>query len=58
MRRFGFAAISQKGSHIKLRCVGVDGANETLTIPDHGELDTGTCRAILDSPRDMCPSRN
>ncbi len=23
------------------------GAVQTLTIPSHGELDTGTCRAIL-----------
>ncbi|HET9176869.1 MAG TPA: type II toxin-antitoxin system HicA family toxin [Terriglobia bacterium] len=32
---------------MKLRRVGVGGVNETLTIPNHRELDTGTCRAIL-----------
>ncbi len=30
-----------------MRRVGAGGANETLTIPNHTELDTGTCRAIL-----------
>ena len=37
---------SQKGSHVKLRRIGING-NETLTIPNHRELDTGTCKAIF-----------
>ncbi len=45
--RFGFAVHSQKGSHIKLRRVSQNGEIQTLTIPNHSELDTGTCRAIL-----------
>ena len=45
--RFGFAVYSQRGSHIKLRRVLSDGTHQTLTIPAHSELDTGTCRAIL-----------
>lgn len=45
--QFGFVAHSQRGSHIKLRRVLTDGTAETLTIPAHAELDTGTCRAIL-----------
>ena len=44
--KFGFTVHSQKGSHVKLRRVGIDG-NETLTIPNHRELDTGTCKAIF-----------
>jgi predicted RNA binding protein YcfA (HicA-like mRNA interferase family) len=44
--KFGFTIHSQKGSHVKLRRVGIDG-NETLTIPNHRELDTGTCKAIF-----------
>jgi len=43
---FGFQIHSQKGSHIKLRRVGESG-NETLIVPNHKQLDTGTCRAIL-----------
>ena len=43
--RLGFEIISQKGSHIKLRRFGETG-KETLTIPNHKQLDLGTCRAI------------
>lgn len=43
--QFGFQVHSQRGSHIKLRRVGEVG-KETLTIPNHQQLDTGTCRAI------------
>jgi hypothetical protein len=32
---------------MKLRRMGSAGHVETLTIPSHAELDTGTCRAIL-----------
>lgn len=46
LSQFGFKVHSQKGSHIKLRRVGVSG-NETLTIPNHRELDTGTSKAIF-----------
>ncbi|MBA4180301.1 MAG: hypothetical protein C0506_06910 [Anaerolinea sp.] len=44
---FGFETVSQRGSHVKLRRVGEAGVHETLHIPLHRELDTGTCRAIL-----------
>jgi len=47
LRKFGFEVVSQRGSHIKLRRIGPGGQRETLTIPNHPELDTGTCRAIL-----------
>ena len=45
--RFGFALHSQRGSHAKLRRTLADGTTQTLTVPMHGELDAGTCRAIL-----------
>jgi len=45
--RFGFAVHSQRGSHVKLRRVLADGTHQTLTVPAHSELDTGTCRAIF-----------
>ena len=46
LQSFGFQVQSQKGSHIKLRRL-VDGQKETLIIPHHSRLDTGTCRGIL-----------
>jgi len=45
-RMFNFEVHSQKGSHVKLRRL-VQGKKQTLTIPLHAELDTGTIRAIM-----------
>lgn len=45
--RFGFDVTSQRGSHMKLARISASGERQTLTIPNHPELDTGTCRAIL-----------
>ena len=45
LRQFGFEIHSQRGSHVKLRRVGIAG-KENLTVPNHRQLDTGTCRAI------------
>ena len=46
LSRYGFLKVSQKGSHMKLKRLVADAA-QTLTIPAHRELDTGTLRAIL-----------
>jgi predicted RNA binding protein YcfA (HicA-like mRNA interferase family) len=43
---FGFKVASQRGSHIKLRRIEAGGGQETLTIPNHKELDRGTLGAI------------
>ena len=43
---FGFVIAAQKGSHVKLVRTQPDGTKQTLTIPDHSELDKGTRRAI------------
>jgi len=43
---FRFNVASQKGSHIKLRRILPDGTKQTLTVPNHPELDTGTLHAI------------
>ena len=43
---FGFNVASQRGSHVKLRRIIGNGAKQSLTIPNHSELDKGTCRAI------------
>ena len=45
--QFGFTIHAQRGSHVKLRRVGSAGTAQTLTIPRHRELDTGTLRAII-----------
>jgi predicted RNA binding protein YcfA (HicA-like mRNA interferase family) len=44
---FGFAIVSQKGSHVKLRKTHL---NQTLTtiVPMHKELARGTFRGILE----------
>ncbi|MFQ5751545.1 MAG: type II toxin-antitoxin system HicA family toxin [bacterium] len=47
MEKFGFAVFSQRGSHIKLKRITDMGEKQILTIPNHKELDTGTCKAIL-----------
>jgi len=46
-QRFGFVVLSQRGSHIKLRRVSRAGEKQTLVVPNHGQLDTGTCQAIF-----------
>ena len=43
---FGFEVVSQRGSHIKLRRILSSGAKQTLTIPNHRELDRGTVMGI------------
>jgi predicted RNA binding protein YcfA (HicA-like mRNA interferase family) len=43
---FGFELVSQRGSHMKLRRVLPDGSKQTLTIPNHRELDRGTVLGI------------
>jgi predicted RNA binding protein YcfA (HicA-like mRNA interferase family) len=43
---FGFKVASPRGSHIKLRRIETGGGQQTLTIPNHKELDRGTLGAI------------
>jgi predicted RNA binding protein YcfA (HicA-like mRNA interferase family) len=42
---FGFEIEKQRGSHIKV-CRPVKYEKQTLTFPNHKELDTGTIKAI------------
>ena len=44
--QFGFAIHHQKGSHIKLK-KEIGDTHQTLTVPNHKELDRGTLRAII-----------
>lgn len=43
---FGFNMTAQKGSHIKLVRIISNDIRQTLTIPNHPELDKGTIKAI------------
>ena len=45
LRGFGFQEFSQRGSHIKIRRV-MAGQTQTLTVPNHDEIDRGTLQAI------------
>jgi predicted RNA binding protein YcfA (HicA-like mRNA interferase family) len=43
---FSFQIVARKGSHVKLVRFSDGGVKQTLTIPDHSELDKGTLKAI------------
>lgn len=43
---FGFKVASQKGSHVKIQRSLSGGARQSLTLPNHTELDRGTIKAI------------
>ena len=47
LEQFGFAVHSQRGSHVKLSRTASPGQRQTLTVPNHRELDTGTLQAIF-----------
>jgi len=57
LERFGFSVLAQTGSHVKLRRVGPLGDKQTLTVPRHRELDTGTLRAILRQASQYIPEQ-
>ena len=46
-RALGFNVMTQRGSHVKLVRITDEGYRQTLTIPNHKELDLGTLQAIL-----------
>lgn len=43
LRRFGYAAARQSGSHVRLVAAG----RAPVTVPRHGTLKRGTLRSIL-----------
>ncbi len=55
---FGFSIAGQKGSHIKLKRILEGGIKQTLTIPNHQELDKGTIRAIYNQALRYIPESN
>jgi predicted RNA binding protein YcfA (HicA-like mRNA interferase family) len=44
---FGFRPVSQRGSHVKVCRTLEDGQTQTLTVPNHKEIDRGTLQAIF-----------
>ena len=44
---FGFEVVATRGSHAKLRRTTPDGLRQTMTVPLHKELASGTLRAIF-----------
>lgn len=47
LAQFGFVVHSQRSSHAKLRRLGAHGEKQTLIVPMHRKLDTGTLRVIF-----------
>ncbi|MEK7202748.1 MAG: type II toxin-antitoxin system HicA family toxin [Patescibacteria group bacterium] len=43
---FNFKIVNQKGSHVKLKRILDEEIKQTLTIPNHSELDKGTVKAV------------
>jgi len=46
LREFGFQKFAQRGSHMKVRRVLDGGQTQSLTVPNHDEIDRGTLQAI------------
>ena len=46
LHEFGFQKFAQRGSHVKVRRVLERGRTQTVTVPDHDEIDRGTLHAI------------
>jgi predicted RNA binding protein YcfA (HicA-like mRNA interferase family) len=47
LMKFGFEAVGQRGSHVKLRRITQSGQKQSLHIPLHGQLRVGTLHAIF-----------
>ena len=45
--KFGFEKVDQEGSHVKIRRQILGGGRQSLTVPLHDEIDTGTLKAIF-----------
>ena len=55
---FGFEVVSQRGTHVKLARTIAPGHRQTITVPRHKELDTGTLRAILRQASRFVPEQD
>jgi predicted RNA binding protein YcfA (HicA-like mRNA interferase family) len=54
---FGFLIAGQKGSHIKLKRITANN-RQTLTIPNHSEMDKGTLKAIYNQALKYIPEND
>ena len=54
----GFFIAGQKGSHIKLKRILVNRITQTLTVPNHDELDKGTLKVIYNQALRYIPEEN
>lgn len=55
---FGFEVVNTRGSHAKLRRIAPDGTRQTLTLPLHDELASGTLHAIYRQALRFIPTRD
>lgn len=55
---FGFAVVSVRGSHAKLKREGEGGTSQILTVPLHRELAPGTVQAIYRQALRFVPSED
>jgi len=53
--RLGFSVIGVEGSHVKLRRMTANAERQTLMVPAHGDLPTGTLVAIYRQVRRFVP---
>lgn len=44
---FGFFVFEQRGSHVKLQRLDSGGRKQSITVPNHYELDKGTLKGIF-----------
>ena len=58
LEELGFSVVNQKGSHVKLKRVVDGGISQTLTIPNHSDLDKGTLKAIYNQAVRYVPGVN
>jgi predicted RNA binding protein YcfA (HicA-like mRNA interferase family) len=58
LRKFGFQKFGQRGSHIKLRRVLEDSQVQSLTVPNHDEIDRGTLHAIYPQSSRFIPEQD
>ena len=56
LERFDFRVVSTRGSHVKLQRKRPGGGTDSLHVPLHRELDTGTCRAIFRQASQLIPA--
>jgi predicted RNA binding protein YcfA (HicA-like mRNA interferase family) len=48
LERHGFTRVRQRGSHMVMQRRTSEGGTQTVPVPDHKELRTGTLRGIIE----------